>query len=166
MFTHKQTISPQGMVYSVQTLTAPMVASEGLEETAGKLYFLHVYRVGFPLIQTRQRPDGGGEILALGLRLLSFSRPIISPGSIRYPIESGLVVQKGREGQGHLQMAFGGGSVSLMVDGYYASLPGPRTRRIRTWFYNRTQAALHVHIARGYLPKLAELVRENPRWDR
>ncbi|HWI66559.1 MAG TPA: hypothetical protein VNT75_32420 [Symbiobacteriaceae bacterium] len=70
-------------------------------------------------------------------------------GGLRYPIGRGAAVHPAHENQGYLQMAVAPTEVSLTVEGYY-----PNLIRLHTRIYEWTQSALHVAVARGYLPVL------------
>lgn len=160
-FTHEQQIDARGQVRSVQTLSAVLPTPWQDPANAGQLYFECLRRWGRPLLQVRTHQDGGVELRALGLLLLAFAAPEVAAdpagggGRIRYPIDRGVAVQRGGQGLGYLEMSFAPGQVRLAVEGYYARLVGPRRNPLRVAVYLLTQSALHVLIARAYLPVLA-----------
>ncbi len=167
IFRHHQWIGPDGQVLSVQTLdllTPLHRLDEATALQAGRFYFRYLRRVGRRLLSVRETPDGRVVIGAAGVRLLSFAAPVIIPlgtgTAVRYPIRSGAVVQPRGRGRGWLEVRLQPHQVALKVDGYYARLVGARESRLRRLIYLSTQSALHVTIARGFLPALARWLQE------
>lgn len=161
-----------GQTLSIQKLDVPALhgpVGEAEARAAGRLYWEFLRRFGRGLLRVVEQPGGGVAIYGLGLvLLLAFEPPqvvcaagdggVTSAGrvALRYPVGHGAAVRPGRQGQGYLQMGVAPGQVSLSVEGYFPSLgaPGGPGR----WLYGRTQSALHVAIARGYLSELARLL--------
>lgn len=165
MFRHQQQLSPEGQVRSVQTLTLspplPAPLTEADARVAGDDYF-HGFlgRLARPLLQVARRADGGVTVRALyGRTLLRFGPPAVvhleGAIAVRYPIETGAVVQREGEGQGYLGVRLSPGELALEVDGYYARIPGRRGALLRRWFYLASQNSLHVLIAWLFLRRLA-----------
>lgn len=162
MFHDEMEIFGTGQVRSVQTLDFQQVTfptTKQAAEEAGLYYFAYLSHLYPPFLKVRYRNDGGVDIRLLGLTLLSFGAPRILSGmgasAIRYPILSGLLVQKGQERQGELRFEIRPHRLVMAVEGYYSALVGPRASAWREGLYRRTQAAVHLRVAERYLDELA-----------
>jgi hypothetical protein len=161
MFRHHQEISPAGEVYSGQSLDLPIieVPADPVMATAeaGWLYWEMLDQL--PLIDVRVTDQGAVSIYVPSLLLLSFGPPSAvedGPGvALRYPIQGGILVRKGGENRGYLQMGIAPGRVSLTVEGYYPALAMGTDRGVGPLIYKLTQSPVHVRIAKRYLPALA-----------
>jgi hypothetical protein len=161
MFHEELEIFGTGQVRSVQSLEFQQVTfptTKQAAEEAGLHYFAYLNQLS-PFIRVRYRADGGVDVRLLGVTLLSFGTPRILAGlgaaAIRYPIRSGLLVQKGQEGRGELRFEIRPHRLVMAVEGYYAALIGPRGSAWREALYHRTQAAIHRRVAEQYLDELA-----------
>jgi hypothetical protein len=162
MFQEELEIFGTGQVRSVQTLDfqqALFPATKQAAEEAGLYYFAYLGQLYPPFLRVRYRDDGGVEIRLLGVTLLSFGAPRILSGpgaaAIRYPILTGLLVQKGRERTGELRFEIRPRRLVMAVEGYYAAIIGPSAAGWREAIYRRTQAAIHRRAAQQFLDELA-----------
>ncbi|MDF2630662.1 MAG: hypothetical protein K0R39_4493 [Symbiobacteriaceae bacterium] len=162
---HRGAISPDGSVFSEQTLllgdvvlrastTALLAITPDHACMAGPLYWDFLRRFGRPVLRVAEQPSGAIDISLPGLRLLSFDTPQVvalnGGWALRCPINGGAAVDPRHAREGCLQMGLTPDAVSLRVEGYY-----PNLIRLHTRIYEWTQSALHVRVAQGYLPLLA-----------
>jgi hypothetical protein len=142
-------------VLSIQTLPLahPLTAVD--VHLAGRVYWDFLRRI--PFLRVDVAPDGGVRIRLTGITLLAFTAPVVVPLpeglALRYPIGGGAAVHPAHSRNGYLQMGVERSQVSLAVEGYF-----PNLVRVHPRIYEWTQAAIHLRIARGYLPLLAEVV--------
>jgi len=156
---HQQTVL-DGRVFSRQTLWVNhgVAADEAAARRAGEIYWEFLRRFGRPILRIRELQGGGVRVGLPGLLLLEFRPPAVVPLGdglgLRYPIGRGAAVHPAHTGEGYLQMGVAPHAVSLTVEGYY-----PNLIRLDTRIYEWTQSALHLRVARGYLPLLSEGLR-------
>lgn len=162
MFLDEMEVFGTGQVRSVQTLNFQQVlfpTTKRAAEEAGLYYFAFLNQLYPPFLKARYREDGGVDIRLLGITLLSFGAPRVQTGenvaAIRFPIRTGLLVQKGQERRGELRFEVRRRQLVMAVEGYYAALVGPRGSHWREALYRRTQAAVHLRVAERYLDELA-----------
>lgn len=162
MFHDEMEIFGTGQVRSVQTLDFQQVTfptTKRAAEEAGLHYFAYLNQLYRPFIRVRYGTDGGVQIRLLGITLLAFGAPRILSGhdvaAIRYPILSGLLVQKGQERRGELRFEIRPHRLVMAIEGYYAALVGPKGSAWRESIYRRTQAVVHLRAAEQYLDELA-----------
>lgn len=158
MFTHQQQITGAGVVSSVQSLrlmVAGFTPTPATVAAAGRLYWVHLRRLGLGLLRIQVGPDGEVAVGLLGLTLLSFDPPsIVEDGrgyAARYAIQAGVAVGRHGRGEGYLQICVGEERVLLAVDGYHAAIVGARRNPLRLAFYLATQSLLHLVVARTFL---------------
>lgn len=165
MFVHHQSIDGVGVVRSVQCLdvTPTQNPTPTRAAEAGERYWAFLRRIGLGLLRVQRRPDGGVDIGLPGLLLLAFDAPAIVEHdggfAARYGIKAGAVVQRQGQEQGYLQVGVGAQRLSLVVEGYYAALVGPRRTPVRVALYLATQSTLHLLIARSFLALLRRWLR-------
>ncbi len=173
-------VSDEGAVRSVQRadlLIDPAALEEiwtpaHLERLA-RTYWRFLTRVTLGLIRVHYSPQGRSIVLLCRpLRLLSFQAPEYemdaTRGLVRWRIERGLLVARGRRGHGYLQIevrrrppaAAEGGAparvplhVEVEVANFYPSIASRLSRGI----YNATQSRIHVIVTYGFLRSLTRL---------
>jgi len=162
MFHDEQEIFGTGQVRSIQTMefqqtlfpTTPQAAQE-----AGILYFDYLNHLYPPFVRIRYQDNGGVEIRALGITLLSFDTPRVLTGrdvvAIRYPIRAGALVQRAQRRTGELRFEIRPRRLVMAVEGYYSALIGPGGSEWRKSLFERTQGRIHLRVAEGFLDELA-----------
>ncbi len=152
-----------GAVESEQrvALRAPVVEfSAAGAEHLGRMYWREVERITGHLVRAREHKGSLGlRLLGRGPALLRFGQPTFEVSTTlaccRYPIEGGLLAQRG---VGEIVFAQVGGktpAVRSAIRGFFPSLAartgGP------DWtgaLYNRVQSQLHVLVSRRYFARL------------
>ncbi len=162
MFRDELEIFGTGQVRSVQTLdfqqalfaTTPQAAQE-----AGIYYFDYLNHLYPPFVRVLYRDHGGVEVRSLGLTLLAFDAPRVLTGrdvaAIRYPITTGLLIQRGQFRTGELRFEIRPHRLVMAVEGYYSALIGPAGREWRKSLFERTQGRIHLRVAEQFLDELA-----------
>lgn len=161
MFLVDAEIFGTGQVRSVETLEfqqALFSTTKQTAELAGFYYVDYLNQIS-PLIRVRYRGDGGIDIRLAGVTLLSFGAPQILMGrdvaAVRFPIRSGLLVQRGQQRTGELRLEIGRRKLVMAVEGYYSSLIGPGGSEWRKALYLKTQGRIHLRVAERFLDELA-----------
>ncbi|MFZ5816582.1 MAG: hypothetical protein ACOY93_14990 [Bacillota bacterium] len=161
MFHDELEIFGTGQVRSIQTLDfqhALFPTTKRAAQEAGIYYFAYLKEQS-PLLRVHYREDGGLSVRLLGITLLSFGAPRIQTGpevaAIRYPILTGLLVQRAQQRRGELRFEVRPRRLVMAVEGYYSSLIGPGGSEWRKAIYLRTQGAIHLRVAERFLDELA-----------
>ncbi|MFZ5828133.1 MAG: hypothetical protein ACOY94_27830 [Bacillota bacterium] len=169
MFHDELEIFGTGQVRSVQTLEfqqALFPTTKPAAELAGFYYFDYLNHLS-PFIRVRYRSDGGVDIRLLGLTLLSFGAARIGVGrdtaAVRYPIQTGLLVQRGQERTGELRFEIHRKRLVAAVEGYYSAVIGPGGSEWRKAVYLRSQGAAHQRVMQRFLDELAGRLLTGPR---
>jgi hypothetical protein len=180
-----------GAVVSIQDaeLSLPDAAlaelwrAETLERLA-RAYWLYLRRASLGLIRVVYGERSRTVVLvARWLSLLRFGVPRYEAsgdrGSVRWPIDRGLLVSREGRGSGWLQIAIerdpvpgldsapaGHARVRIRVEvrNFYPWLRGRgRFARLGVWIYSQTQLRIHRRLAVGFMRSLATLELPQPR---
>ncbi|MGI8727985.1 MAG: hypothetical protein ACR2K6_09970 [Solirubrobacterales bacterium] len=186
----KDPVPQTGSVESVQEaevmlpehLREDLWKAETLERLA-RAYWAYVTKIVLGLIRIVYSPDSTTVVLlSKRIPLLRFHAPEFevstdgSGGTVRWPIDRGLLVAKEGEGRGALEISvtqlpddertgpdWDRVHARVAVENFYPWLRGKGSfARIGAWLYARTQLTIHVIVCNGFLRSLAKLEFPEP----
>ena len=153
-------------------------------ERLGRAYWLYLRRASLGLIRVVYGEGSRTVVLvARSLSLLRFGAPRYEAsgarGSVRWPIDRGLLVSREGRGSGWLEIAVERDPappldpatsrdarvrIRVEVRNFYPWLRGRgRFARLGVWIYSQTQLRIHRRLAIGFIRSLATLELPQPR---
>lgn len=186
----KDPVPQSGSVQSVQEAEVMLPENrreelwkaETLEQLA-RAYWAYVTKIVLGLIRVVYSSDSTTVVLlSRRIPLLRFHAPEFevaedgSGGTVRWPIDRGLLVAKEGEGRGALEISVtqlpdddrtgpncDRVHARVAVENFYPWLRGKgRFARIGAWIYARTQMTVHVVVCNGFLRSLSKLEFPEP----